>query len=157
MAQPVVMAIFAPSAGRISDRTNPGNIAAVGMTLTMAGLFLLSRLNAVSSLFYIIVCLIFVGFGFAFFSSPNSNAVMSAVDKNYYGVASGIISTMRQAGQMIGLAIATMMISIFIGKAVVARENQARFLDALRMAFLVSSVLCFFGIFASLARKKTAK
>ncbi len=157
MAQPVVMAIFAPVAGRISDRTAPGKIAAVGMTLTMAGLFLLSRLGAMSSMFYIIICLVFVGFGFAFFSSPNSNAVMSAVDKNYYGVASGIISTMRQAGQMIGLAIATMMISIFIGKAAVSPENQGRFLEALRMAFLVSSALCFFGIFASLARKKTVK
>jgi hypothetical protein len=42
--------------------------------------------------------LIVSGFSFAMFSSPNTSAIMGSVDKQYYGVASGILATMRMTG-----------------------------------------------------------
>jgi MFS family permease len=44
-----------------------------------------------------------LGLGFALFSSPNTNAVMSSVNKKFYGVSSGTIATMRLIGQMLSM------------------------------------------------------
>lgn len=40
-----------------------------------------------TSLWFIVLALIFSGFGFGLFSSPNTNAVMSCVKKEDYSVA----------------------------------------------------------------------
>ena len=37
------------------------------------------------------------GLGFGLFSSPNINAVMSSVEKRFYGVSSGTLGTARQS------------------------------------------------------------
>jgi len=44
--------------------------------------------------------LILLGFGFALFSSPNTNAIMSSVEKKFYGVASGTLGTMRSQNEL---------------------------------------------------------
>jgi len=154
MAQPAVMMMLAPWAGRISDKYTPGTVASIGMGMTMIGLILFSFLRPETSLIYIIFCLIFIGAGFGLFSSPNTNAVMSSVERRYYGVASGIVSTMRQGGQMTGLAIATMMLSMYVGKSQITPDKHGFFLMAVKTSFMVFSALCFIGIFASLVRGK---
>ncbi len=154
MAQPLVMVTFAPLAGRLSDKVDPGRVASIGMGLTMAGLVLFSFINQDTPLLYIIISLVVIGGGYALFSSPNTNAVMSSVERKYYGTASSIVSTMRQMGQMTGMAIGTMMISIFVGKVQVTPENHASLITAIKWAFGISTVLCFMGVFASLVRAK---
>jgi len=91
VAQPVVMAAFSPVAGRLSDRIEPRIVASAGMAFTTAGLLLLSFLNVATAVEYIVASLIILGFGFALFSSPNVNAVMSSVEKKFYGVASATL------------------------------------------------------------------
>jgi len=61
--------------------------------------------------------LIVSGFGFAMFSSPNTSAIMGSVDKRYYGVASGILATMRMTGQTLSVAIAMLFFALFIGRS----------------------------------------
>jgi hypothetical protein len=56
-----------------------------------------------------------LGAGYGLFSSPNTNAIMSSVDKRFYGVASGMNGTMRLLGQMLSMGIAMMIFAIFIG------------------------------------------
>ena len=53
-----------------------------------------------------------MGIGFGLFSSPNSNAIMSSVEKRHLGVASGVVGTMRMVGQMMSMGIAMMLISL---------------------------------------------
>ena len=64
----------------------------------------------------IVLLLLLMGIGFGFFSSPNSNAIMSSVEKRHLGVASGVVGTMRMVGQMMSMGIAMMLISLYIGK-----------------------------------------
>ncbi|UCC80196.1 MAG: MFS transporter, partial [Candidatus Zixiibacteriota bacterium] len=70
VCQPVIQAVLSPLAGRLSDKTEPRTVASSGMGMTFIGLVLLFFLNSDSSITYIIACLIVLGFGFAFFSSP---------------------------------------------------------------------------------------
>ncbi|MGA2368706.1 MAG: MFS transporter [Dehalococcoidia bacterium] len=153
--QPVMMAVLSPIAGRLSDRIQPQLIATVGMAFTTVGLAMLIFLDQDTQLYFIMISLITVGLGFGLFSSPNTNAVMSAVDKNYYGVASGTLATMRLVGQMLSLGIVMLMFALFIGQVQITPANYPLFLVSSRMAFIVFAILCFGGIFASLARGKS--
>jgi len=152
IAQPVVMAVFSPLAGRLSDRMEPRLVASAGMGLSAAGLFLFVWLNSQSGLWYIVPALMLVGFGFALFSSPNTNAVMGSVEKKYYGVASATLGTMRMVGQMLSMAIATLVFSLFIGRVRITPAGYPLFLTSMRVSFLIFFVLCGCGVFLSLAR-----
>ncbi|MFQ6067688.1 MAG: MFS transporter, partial [bacterium] len=65
VSQPVVMAIFSPLAGRLSDRIEPRIVASMGMALAVVGLFLFTFLNEKTTLEFIVASLILLGFGFA--------------------------------------------------------------------------------------------
>ena len=154
MVQPVVMALFSPSAGRLSDRIEPRIVASIGMVMTVIGLFVFSFISKDMTLSLIILNLTILGLGFALFSSPNTNAVMSSVDKKYFGVASATLGTMRLTGQMLSMGITTLIFSVKIGKVQITEEYYQQFLVSSRMAFLIFSILCFLGILASMARGK---
>lgn len=155
ISQPVMMALLSPLAGKLSDRFNPGVIASYGMGLTAAGLIMLCLVNEKSPLIFIISLLMIMGVGFGLFSSPNSNAIMSSVKKNHFGVASGVVGTMRMVGQMFSMGIAMMLISLYLGKAQINPSNYKGLLSAMRTGFIVFSVLSVMGIFASLARNNS--
>jgi EmrB/QacA subfamily drug resistance transporter len=155
MAQPVVMVICSPIAGSLSDRLEPRIVASAGMALTTVGLVLLIFLGGNTALAFVLVSLVVLGLGFGFFSSPNTNAVMSSVDKRFYGVASGMLGTMRLTGQMFSMAVSLLLFAIYIGKAQITPENYPSFLTSMKIAFIISAALCFAGIFASIARGKT--
>jgi EmrB/QacA subfamily drug resistance transporter len=157
IAQPIVMATFSPLAGRLSDKIDSRVIASIGMGLTVLGLILLVFLNEQTSFLYVIFALIILGLGFALFSSPNTNAVMSSVERKYLGVASATIGTMRLIGQMLSMGIAMFVISIFVGKVQITPQNHIQLMTSIRVSFLIFVVLCIIGIFASLARGKNSK
>lgn len=152
IAQPVVMAIFSPVAGRLSDRFEPRVLASAGMALTVVGLSLFAVLSDDTSLAYITGGLVLVGFGLALFSSPNTNAVMSSVESRSYGVASATLATMRQVGMMLSMGIAMLLFSVFIGRVQITPEFYDLFLKSVNVAFIVFASFCFLGVFASLAR-----
>ena len=152
VSQPIIMAIFSPLAGRLSDKIEPRITASIGMAFSFIGLLLLVPLNANTHLGFITFNLIILGFGFALFSSPNTNAIMSSVDKKYYGVASGTLATMRMIGQMFSMGIAMLLFSVIMGRVKISPEYYGLFLRSTKVAFAIFSVLCFGGIFASLAR-----
>jgi MFS family permease len=154
VSQPVIMAIFSPLAGRVSDRIEPRIVASAGMTLTVIGLLLFTLLSENTGLAFIVLRLILLGFGFALFSSPNTNAVMSSVEKKSYGVASATLGTMRLTGQMLSMGIAMLVFALYLGRAQIKPENYPAFLTSAKTAFIIFAILCFGGIFASLARGK---
>jgi len=154
VSQPIVMAIFSPFAGRLSDRIEPRIVASTGMALTVLGLSLFTFLSEKTVLEFIVASLILLGVGFALFSSPNTNAVMSSVEKRFYGVASGTLGTMRLIGQMLSMGIAMLIFAIYIGRAQITPEYYLLFLRSVNVAFIIFAVLCFGGVFASLARGK---
>jgi EmrB/QacA subfamily drug resistance transporter len=154
VSRPLVQAIFSPFAGRLSDRIEPRIVASLGIVLTLVGLLLFTFLNEKTTLEFIVASLILLGFGFALFSSPNTNAVMSSVEKGFYGVASGTLGTMRLIGQMLSMGIAMLMFALYIGRVQITPEHYPLFLGSVKVAFIIFSVFCFGAIFASLARGK---
>ncbi|MFC2103872.1 MFS transporter [Bacteroidota bacterium] len=145
--QPLLMAIFSPITGRLSDKVDAGKVASIGMAILSVGLFVIAFINQNSSIWFIVPILIVFGIGYALFSSPNSNAIMSSVEKKYYGIASGTVGTMRLIGQMSSMGIAMMIFSIFIGKEEINPSNYSEFIQSIRTVFIIFAILCFIGIF----------
>ena len=157
VAQPIVQAIFSPIAGRLSDRFEPRIMASAGMGLAVVGLSLFALLTEGTSLPLIVGGLVLLGFGFALFSSPNTNAVMSSVEPRFYGVAGATLATMRQVGMMLSMGIAMLLFAVYIGRVQITPEQYDLFLKSAKVAFVVFACLCFGGVFASLARGKVRR
>ncbi len=155
MIQPVMQIICSPIAGSLSDRLEPRILATAGMALTTIGLLMLSLLGSSTMLMFIMLTLVILGIGFGFFSSPNTNAVMSSVEKKFYGIASSMLGTMRLTGQMFSMGMTLLLFALFIGPVQITPETYPSFLTCMKAAFIISAALCFAGIFASIARGKT--
>jgi MFS family permease len=152
ISQPIAMTLLSPVAGRLSDKMNPGVIASAGMGITASGLILLCFVTQATPNYVIVLLLLLMGIGFGLFSSPNSNAIMSSVEKRFLGIASGVVGTMRMVGQMMSMGIAMMLISLYIGQQPIAPTTFPGLIAAMRTGFVIFSVLSVFGVFASLAR-----
>ena len=154
VAMPAMQAIFSPLAGRLSDRIEPRIIASAGMALTTIGLVIFVFLNKETPLEFIIGNLLLMGLGLAFFSSPNTNAVMSSVPKMAYAVASATLATMRQVGMVFSIGVAMLLLALYMGRVQITPEYYLRFQESMKVSFIIFAILCFGGIFASLARGK---
>jgi EmrB/QacA subfamily drug resistance transporter len=154
LAQPTAQALFSPLTGRLSDRIEPRIIASAGMMLTFIGLILFCFLSNGTSLATIVIILIMLGTGIACFTSPNTNAVMSSVAPKYYGAVASANGTMRNVGMLMSMAITMVVMAMMIGGVAITPDYYPAFLASARTAFIIFSVICFGGIFASLYRGK---
>jgi len=122
------------------------------MGIIAVGLVSLSFLTPDTSMIELMVILAVLGFGFALFSSPNTNAIMSSVEKRYYGIASGTLGTMRLLGQMLSMGIAMMIIAVVVGKVDITPDMSDELMSAMNIGFVVFFVMCFIGIFFPMVR-----
>jgi len=79
---------------------------------------------------------------------------MSSVGKQFYGIASGTLATMRLTGQMLSMGIVMLISTLYIGDVPVTPDQYPSFMAVMHSALIILSLLCFGGILASLARGK---
>lgn len=152
MAQPAVMAAVSPLAGRLSDKVEPRIIASLGMMVTAVGLGLFAVLDAESPLGAVVVCLLTTGFGFSLFSSPNANAIMSAVERGAYARASSAMSVMRVMGQLTSMGAVATIFSILLGPVAITPQVYPALGHAISVCYAFGAVMCLLGVALSLAR-----
>ena len=157
IAQPVVQALVSPLAGKLSDRSEPRTVASLGMAITFLGLVLLVFLDEETPLRLVVGCLAVLGLGFGIFSSPNTNAIMGAVERRFFGVAGAMVGTMRHVGMMVSMGLVMTVLAVLMGSAEISSQNQGLFLEAMRISFGLFAALCFGGIFASMARGRVER
>lgn len=155
VAQPVVMALGSPLVGRLSERVEARWLATAGMVMTALGTAFYTQLGLDTPRYWILANLIFLGAGFALFSSPNTSAIMGSVDKSRYGVASGVVGIMRLLGQMLSMAMATVVLALMLGNVLITPAMYPRFLESIHTVFFCSAALCTIGAFFSFARGTT--
>ncbi|MEM2659903.1 MAG: MFS transporter [Nitrososphaeria archaeon] len=157
ISQPLVQSILSPVAGTLSDKIQPRIIASIGMGMNTIGIFLLTSLDNNTNLTFILADLIFMGAGFALFSSPNTNALMSAVSKENFGVANAVLSTMRQVGMIMSTIISTTTLTYFINGIELSNAPKHLIITGINYSFAISSVLCAIGVLFSIAGIKWKK
>ena len=163
LATPITMAMLAPISGWASDRIGSRVLSSAGMIIITADLLLLSSLDQHSSAGLVTLYLLILGAGMGLFSSPNTSAVMGCVEKKNLGVASGMLSTMRTAGQSLSLAVTGAVIATVASTSIVTSlfsntdqtqvvVESAAFVQGMSAAFIVCAVIAAVGAVFSLAR-----
>lgn len=152
LVQPILMAALSPAAGRLSDRMEPRLVASVGMALSMGALVAFALLGAASPAWLVGAGLVLMGVGFGLFSSPNTNAVLSAVPRADLGLGAAALGTARMVGQALSMSLVALFFHGFLGHSSLAAADAGTLVTAMRTAFWLFAGLCAVGIAASLAR-----
>ena len=150
--QPLLQAVCAPVAGRMADKYSPAPIATFGMAMGTLGLTDCTFISATSSYFHILSIFVIIGIGFGFFSTPNSTAIMTSIEKRDYGMASSMIATMRTFGMLSAMTLITILLSLNLGEQSISEETGTGFIATMHSAMIIFTLLSIIGILCSLAR-----
>ena len=97
--------VAGPLSGHLSDRRGARTLATVGMLLGASAFLGLAFLPVDFAYWQVGVLLFVNGCGMGMFAAPNASSVMSAVPAENRGAASGMLTTLQNAGQQLSLAI----------------------------------------------------
>ncbi len=147
---PIIMAVMAPNAGKLSDRIHPQKLAAVGIGIAAVALAILTFLDANTPLYIVILAMILQGIGMGLFSSPNMNAIMSSVPPKYAPTASASQATMRTIGQTMSLGLLTLVFAWVMGNLKLAPQYAGMIVQASQTICLICTLACILAVFASL-------
>src|SRR5437762_3736784 len=146
----ILIVIFAPIAGKLSDRVGSRWLMAAGMTVVALCCLLLSTVTLHSTFWHMLPAFILGGLGMSFVMTPMSAAAMGAAPVAKAGVASGVLNTFRQVGVALGIAITG---AIVADRAAAAAQGGASppeaFVDGLTFAMKVSAGICFAAAIAA--------
>ncbi|HEY6836710.1 MAG TPA: MFS transporter, partial [Gaiellaceae bacterium] len=146
----LMIVIFAPIAGKLSDRVGSRWLMAAGMTTVGVCCLLLSTVNLHSTFWHMLPAFILGGLGMSFVMTPMSAAAMGAAPVAKAGVASGVLNTFRQVGVALGIGI---MGAIVADRAGVAAKGGATrpeaFVYGLTYGMKVSAAICFAAAIAA--------
>ncbi len=102
----LMIMLAAPFAGRLTDRIGARWILVTGLTFMTGGILLIvSRVTSETTWRTLLPALIVTGLGMGMTFAPMTAAVMAEVPPRIAGSASGILNTMRNVGQVLGIAV----------------------------------------------------
>ena len=153
ISQPAIQAVLSPIAGRLSDRKSPALIASIGMAFCAGALFVFAFVGLQTSIPYVLAGMILTGVGISFFSSPNANVIYSSVSNKDFGVAASMLSTVRTFGQVMGMAILTIIINKVIGNIPIENVAPSAIVHDMQISFFVFTAICIIGILFSVRRR----
>src|ERR1044071_8044024 len=105
IASSVMIVLFAPLAGWLSDRVGSRLLCTAGSVLIVIAQFFIATLNTDSSIPRMVFPLLLSGLGWAAFNSPNQSAILGSVPRGKVGTASGMNTTAARTGGAMGVAI----------------------------------------------------
>ncbi len=164
ISEPILMVIFSPISGKLSDKYGSREIAAIGMLLI--GLSFLSLFfMQITSPIHIVIPLAVIGIGFGLFSAPNTNSVMGSVTPDKFGLASGTLGTMRFTGQLISIALSSSLLASALPKNLILEMFSGiqvsintiyyeDFINGFKLVMIISGLLSLLGVYTSLLREK---
>ncbi len=157
----LTISVAGPLGGMLSDRYGWRWFNVGGLALVVIGLLTLSRITETSSVYFVILGMTLLTIGSGTFYSPNSSSVLSTVDENEYGVISGFINLVRNAGNVTGIAVSTAIVTAMMAASnyppTLAAVSEAggegvlmAFTAGLRLAFAILAGIVAVGMVLSM-------
>jgi MFS family permease len=153
--QTIAIVLMTPVSGRLSDKFEARTLASIGMGIITVGLIILTTINMETSIYLIIFIMILLGIGIGLFATPNTHAIMSSVEKKDLGIAAASASTMRLAGQALGMGMVLVVFSFIVGAVEFGPQNYDTLMVSIKIIFMISSLFGFIAIIMSISRGKT--
>ncbi len=154
LIQPLIKAIFSPIAGRLSDKIESRRLVSVGIFIVLIGVAPLLFITADFPVYLIAISFGITGLGIAFFSSPNTRAIMSSIPKGSLGIAASLEGTMRTIGQILSFGILTVVFAVIIGDVTITPTYYPQFITSARLICIVFMGLTIVSLIFSILRGK---
>ncbi len=154
---PLAVIAVAPFSGSLSDRIGTRPLACFGAAMCALALFLMSQLPPSATSLDVTWRLAVFGLGTGIFQSPNNSAVMGSSPRPQLGIASAILSTVRNVGMVFGIATGGAVLYALVSPIILEQpslvgEEAAEFLFGLRYAYIAGAILTGIAAVTSLVR-----
>ncbi|MFL0250188.1 MFS transporter [Clostridium neuense] len=152
MVSPIVLSVVAPFSGYLSDKVGSEILTLIGLSFTSLGLFLISTLNAKSSVILLLLYIVIMTMGNGMFQSPNNSLVMSTVSKNKLGIAGSVNALIRNLGFVLGTSVSTLILYSRMSAKVhyrvtdYIRGRDEVFIYGMKFVYICAGALCLFGV-----------
>lgn len=152
----VTLSIIAPISGRLSGKYGSRYLTIAGPIVYCVALLMFTLYNKNAAMWQIILASGIMGIGNGLFQSPSNNAIMTSVQRDEVGVASGILALSRNMGNILGVAVTITLFETF--KSIYINGGniyEFAFLNAYRVTMcfgILFGIICL--IFAYIAYKK---
>ena len=133
-------AVSGPLAGFVSDKYGWTRIELLGLGMAACSLIFLSFIDQDTRMVYLLPFLALIGMGMGFFYSPNSSSVLSVINSSDYGVGTAFLNLIRNSANIIGISMATMIITAMMAhsgfEASLDAVNDPNYGDGIKVAFI---------------------
>lgn len=139
--------VVAQASGRLASQFGPRAVMTAGMALMGAGLLLLARISADTSLAFIEAAFLVTGIGLGLNTGPVMAVAVSSVPEARSGTAAGLVNTARMVGATLGVAI---LGAVFAAHGGNVNASPDRLIGGLGPALLVGGLGECLGAIAAL-------
>jgi len=144
------LVVGSPIAGRLVVRVGGATVMAAGMVLIAASFVVLGLVGVGTGVAIIVGGLALSGFGQALAFDASNTTALDAIDDAAAGAAAGVVSGARQAGSLLGLAIAGSVFRLLERHAESVTGTTQAFLDALEPTMLGIAACCGIGVLVAM-------
>ena len=154
----ILIILFAPIAGKQSDRIGSRWLMGAGMSILGVSLLLYQRIGLHTGFWSLLPQLVLGGIGMALTMSPMTSAAMASVPVDKAGVGSGVLNSFRQVGGSLGIALMGAILLNYQHPTTSKLVAAQQFVNGLHAALLVSAFIAFAaaGVAIGLVRTKPA-
>jgi EmrB/QacA subfamily drug resistance transporter len=121
----LLMMVCGPTAGFLSDRIGPRRICILGSAVLIAAFVIFAVMGTRTELQYIIIALAIEGVGIGLVMPANFNLIMRMSTRGDEGVINSLVSTVRNVGAVMGIAVFTLIFLSVIASQGISPANIA--------------------------------
>ena len=164
----IAIGVWGPLSGRLSDKIGTRWLTVAGMALAGTGMLLFSTLDENSSTMKVMFAIFLEGTGIGLFSSPNTSAIMTAIDSRKFSVASAFLNLVRTSASLSGIAIFTAIVVFTMSSQGFAPDLSAVtetggieiklvFIAGMKRAFFAAAMVMFAALIVSALRPENPR
>ncbi len=109
----LTLSITAPIAGRLSGKYGSRLLTVAGPATYCVALLMFTLFDKHAAMWQIVLASGVMGIGNGLFQSPSNNAIITSVNRNELGLASGILALARNLGNILGVAVTITLFETF--------------------------------------------
>jgi EmrB/QacA subfamily drug resistance transporter len=161
MIPALMVIIFAPIAGLVSDRSGCRPVCIFGITLTALAFFMFSTFKVDTPISYVVSSLVLAGVAIGCFLPANNKLVMMLAPEDKQGMASAVYKILNSTGGVFGIAILPLIIMSTIASAAAkagipmsgAKTHPEMIMSGFDAAFSFAMFVCLAGFLFTLFAK----
>ena len=148
----VMTVLMSPLSGRIVGRRGPRLPLAIAGVCFITACFMLTGIDAGTSLEWLLTAYVVFGVGFGLVNAPITNTAVSGMPRAQAGVAAAIATTSRQVGQTLGVAVVGAVATSHVGAAANTGVSSAGWWTLAACG----AVVLLLGLFATTSRARAS-